>query len=36
MDDFIVGLQCEEVELTEEVYDIVNEVRNAVAAMNKE
>ena len=36
MDDFIVGQQCEEIELIEDVYDIVNEVRNAVAAMNKE
>jgi hypothetical protein len=36
MDDFMVGPQCEEIGLMEEVSDIVNEMWDAVAAMNKE
>ena len=36
MDNFLTEPQCEEIELMEEVYDIVDEVRNVVAAMNKE
>jgi hypothetical protein len=36
MDDFIVGPQCEEIGLMEEVHNMVNEMWDAVAAMNKE
>lgn len=32
MDNFLTEPQCEEIELMEEVYDIVDEVRNVVAA----